>query len=63
MVSVPRDGEELRRMKWQLRRKAENEMERVFLIEALRRNRGNVSKTALDVGNGQKAASEPDPET
>ena len=50
VVSVPRDGEELRRMKWQLRRKAENEVERVFLIEALKRNRGNVSKTALDVG-------------
>jgi two-component system response regulator AtoC len=49
-VSVPRDGEELRRVKWQLRRKAENEVERVFLIEALRRNRGNVSRTALDVG-------------
>ena len=50
MVSVPRDGEELRRMKWQLRRRAESEVERVFLIEALKRNRGNVSKTALDVG-------------
>jgi transcriptional regulator with GAF, ATPase, and Fis domain len=25
-------------------------VERVFLIEALKRNRGNVSKTALDVG-------------
>ncbi len=49
-VSVPRDGEELRRMKWELRRKAETEVERVFLIEALKRNRGNVSKTALDVG-------------
>ena len=50
MVSVPRDGEELRRMKWQLKRKAENEVERVFLIEALKRNKGNISKTALDVG-------------
>ena len=50
MVSVPRDSEELRRMKWQLKRKAENEVERVFLIEALKRNRGNISKTALDVG-------------
>jgi DNA-binding NtrC family response regulator len=49
-VLVPRDGEELRRMKWELRRKAEAEVERVFLIEALKRNRGNVSKTALDVG-------------
>ena len=50
MVSVPRDGEELRRMKWQLKRKVENVVERVFLIEALKRNRGNISKTALDVG-------------
>ncbi|PIV19697.1 MAG: hypothetical protein COZ69_13120 [Deltaproteobacteria bacterium CG_4_8_14_3_um_filter_45_9] len=50
MVSVPRDSEELRRMKWQLRRKAENEVERAFLREALKRNKGNISKTALDVG-------------
>jgi len=46
---VPRDNEELRRMKWQLKRKAEDELERVFLREALKRNRGNISKTALDV--------------
>jgi DNA-binding NtrC family response regulator len=50
IVPVPRDSEELRRMKWQLKRKAENEVERVFLIEGLKRNRGNISKTALDVG-------------
>jgi DNA-binding NtrC family response regulator len=50
MVSIPRDGEELKRMKWQLKRKAENELEKVFLREALRRNKGNISKTALDVG-------------
>jgi DNA-binding NtrC family response regulator len=50
MAPVPRDSEELRRMKWQLKRKAENEVERAFLIEALKRNRGNISKTALDVG-------------
>jgi transcriptional regulator with GAF, ATPase, and Fis domain len=37
-------------MKWQFRRKAEDEIERVFLREGLRRNRGNISKTALDVG-------------
>jgi DNA-binding NtrC family response regulator len=47
---VPRDSRELKRMKWQLRRKAEDELERVFLTDALRRNRGNISKTALDVG-------------
>ena len=49
-VSAPRDSAELRRMKWQLKRKAENEVEKVFLTEALKRNRGNISKTALDVG-------------
>ena len=49
MAPVPRDSEELRRMKWQLRRKAEDEVEKVFLREALKRNRGNISKTALDV--------------
>ena len=47
---IPRDSEELKRMKWQLKRKAEDELERVFLREALKRNRGNISKTALDVG-------------
>jgi DNA-binding NtrC family response regulator len=47
---IPRDSEELRWMKWQLKRKAEDELEKVFLNEALRRNRGNVSRTALDVG-------------
>jgi DNA-binding NtrC family response regulator len=47
---VPKDSQELKRMKWQFRRKVEDEIERVFLREALRRNRGNISKTALDVG-------------
>jgi DNA-binding NtrC family response regulator len=47
---VPRDSEELKRMKWQLKRKAEDELERVFLKEALKKNRGNISKAALDVG-------------
>jgi two-component system NtrC family response regulator len=47
---VPRDSEELKRMKWQLKRKAEDELERVFLREALKKNRGNISKAALDVG-------------
>ena len=46
---VPRDSEELKRMKWQLKRKAEEEVEKAFLKEALGRNRGNISKAALDV--------------
>jgi len=47
---VPRDSEELKRMKWQLKRKAEDELERLFLKEALKKSRGNISKAALDVG-------------
>jgi DNA-binding NtrC family response regulator len=47
---IPRDSEELKRLKWQLKRKAEDEVERLFLREALKRNKGNISKTALDVG-------------
>jgi DNA-binding NtrC family response regulator len=49
IVAIPRDSEALRRMKWELKRKTENEVERAFLREALRRNKGNISKTALDV--------------
>ena len=49
-VPVPRDSEELRRMKWQLKRKTEDEVEKAFLREALKRNKGNISKTAMDVG-------------
>ncbi len=48
--TIPRDSEGLKRMKWEWRKKAENELERAFLREALRRNKGNISKTALDVG-------------
>jgi two-component system NtrC family response regulator len=47
---VPRDGQELKRRKWQLRRKVEDELEHVFLKDALKRNKGNITKTALDVG-------------
>jgi len=46
---IPKDSEELKRMKWQLKRKAEEEIERVFLNEALKRNGGNITKTAIDV--------------
>jgi DNA-binding NtrC family response regulator len=50
ITTIPRDSEALRRMKWELKRKAENEVEKAFLGEALKRNKGNISKTALDVG-------------
>ena len=47
---VPRNSDELKRMKWQLKRKTEDELEKIFLKEALKRNKGNISRTALDVG-------------
>jgi len=50
MASVPKDSMELKKAKWQLKRIAEDEVERAFLREALKRNKGNISKTALDVG-------------
>jgi len=50
MASVPKDSTELKKAKWQLKRIAEDEVERAFLREALKRNKGNISKTALDVG-------------
>jgi two-component system NtrC family response regulator len=49
-IPIPRDGKELRRMKWQLKRRAEDEVEKAFLKESLKRNQGNISKTALDTG-------------
>jgi DNA-binding NtrC family response regulator len=49
-VAVPKDSEELRRVKWQWRRRAEDEVEKAFLREALKRSKGNISKAALDVG-------------
>ncbi len=47
---VPKDGEELKKVKWDMRRKAEEEVERLFLREALKRNKGNISRAAVDVG-------------
>jgi DNA-binding NtrC family response regulator len=49
-VTVPKDSEELRRVKWQWKRRAEDEVEKTFLREALKRSKGNISKAALDVG-------------
>ena len=49
-VTVPKTSEELRRMKWQMKRKVENEIEKAFLREALKRSKGNISRAALEVG-------------
>jgi DNA-binding NtrC family response regulator len=50
MAFVPKDSRELKKAKWQVKRIAEDEVERAFLREALKKNKGNISKTALDVG-------------
>ncbi len=49
-VSVPRSSKELKAVKKQLREQAVEEVERRFVIEALRRSGGNVSRAAADVG-------------
>ncbi len=48
--TVPRTAEELKRHKKWLRSKAVEEVERQFVLEALRRNNGVVSRAARDVG-------------
>ncbi len=45
---VPRTGEELKQLKKQLREKSVEELERQFVIEALKRNDWNVTRSALD---------------
>ena len=58
IASVPKDSKELGRMKWQLKRKAENEVEKAFLKEALKRN-----KDRFGCGNGPETTSKSDPKT
>ena len=47
---IPRNIEELKERKKDLREKSIEEVERVFILEALKRNEWNISKTANDVG-------------
>ncbi|VAX26564.1 Response regulator of zinc sigma-54-dependent two-component system [hydrothermal vent metagenome] len=47
---IPRNIEELKERKKDLREKSIEEVERVFILEALKRNEWNISKTASDVG-------------
>ncbi|MBN2022147.1 MAG: sigma-54-dependent Fis family transcriptional regulator [Pirellulales bacterium] len=49
-VPLPASWEEFKRLKQQVRDAAVQEMERRFLIDALRRSGGNVSRAAEDVG-------------
>ncbi len=47
---VPRKLEELKELKKALREKSVEDVERMFVLEALRRNEWNVSRAARDVG-------------
>lgn len=48
--SIPRDKDELRDAKKQIRKEAEEDIEKAFIIQALSRNNWNVSKAAQDTG-------------
>jgi len=48
--SIPKTSEELRELKKQLRDKAVEQIERLFVLEALSRNDWNVTRSAKDVG-------------
>jgi DNA-binding NtrC family response regulator len=47
-ADVPRTGEELKRLKKQLREKSVEDLERQFVLEALKRNDWNVTRSAHD---------------
>ena len=47
---IPRTSEELKEMKKELRSRSVEEIERAFLVEALDRNKWNITKAADDVG-------------
>ncbi|MFH1266798.1 MAG: sigma-54 dependent transcriptional regulator, partial [Planctomycetota bacterium] len=49
-VSVPMTSEDLKQKKKELRERAVEEVERRFVTEALRRNDGNVTRAAAEVG-------------
>jgi DNA-binding NtrC family response regulator len=49
-LAVPRTGEELKRLKKAAREKSVEEIEKQFVLEALKRNEWNVTKSAEDTG-------------
>jgi DNA-binding NtrC family response regulator len=49
-VQTPRDTEELKIIKKREKERVVGEIEKQFIVEALRRNNGNVSRSAGDVG-------------
>lgn len=49
-TTVPRNSQELKKLKKELRKKAVAKIEKKFVLEALRRNKGNITRAAKDVG-------------
>lgn len=49
-IAVPRTGDELKRVKKAAREKSVEEIEKQFVLEALKRNAWNVTKSAEDTG-------------
>jgi len=49
-VTVPRTGDELKRVKKAAREKSVEEIEKQFVLEALKRNEWNVTKSAEETG-------------
>jgi DNA-binding NtrC family response regulator len=49
-IAVPRTGEELKRVKKVAREKSVEEIEKQFVLEALKRNEWNVTRSAEDTG-------------
>jgi len=49
-VTVPKTGDELKRVKKVMREKSVEEIEKQFVLEALKRNNWNVTKSAEDTG-------------
>jgi transcriptional regulator with GAF, ATPase, and Fis domain len=49
-LAAPRTGDELKRIKKAAREKSVEEIEKQFVIEALKRNGWNVTKSAEDTG-------------
>ena len=49
-TAIPRTAEELRKIRREVTQKILNEIETAFVVEALKRNNGNVTRAAEDVG-------------
>ncbi len=50
VMNIPKTNEELIKLKNQAKKEAIEDIERLFVIEALKRNNWNITKSADDVG-------------